>query len=326
MINNMKDCPNILFDFQNYLLNVKDYSINTVKAYSSDLIQFFKFIKSYLKINIPVKEFNIFILLQIKSSDIIAFLVYLNFNKENNPYTRQRKIVAIRRFYKWLQIIYPNGDLKYKTIINIPYIKKIERFPKYLSLEESLKIQKIFTIKNSLFPLRNNAIISLFLSTGLRVSELININFIDINFEDNSIKIFGKNGIERKVYFSNYCKEQLSNYIKYEYKKEKSSNAPLFCNKYNDRIGVDGVENICNKAFELLGTKKNGYTTHTLRHTAASIMYIYVTQDIFLLKEFLGHKNISSTEIYTHIDNKTIRDVLENHPLNNYISNSKKIA
>lgn len=312
--------PKILNDFLNYLIGIENRSFNTIKAYNSDLNQFFYFIKEYHNIDVSIKDFNIFILLQVTKSDIIAFLVHLNFNKNNNPYTRQRKLSAIRTFFKWLLSIYPGGYERENPTKYIPNIEKVIRIPRHLSLDQAKKIQTIFTIKNSKFPSRNNAIISLFLNTGIRVSELININLSDINLNNNTIKIYGKGNKERIVYFSNSCKQILLEYINYRNRHGKiiDLNSPLFMNCRNKRIGIDGIEDVCKKAYKLMGLDYCGYTTHTLRHTAATLIYIYVTQDILVIKEFLGHATILSTEIYTHTYNEKLKEAVNKHPLNNF--------
>lgn len=320
--------PTILNNFLNYLLAIENYSENTIKAYNIDLLQFFSFIKQYLKIAVEVKEFNVFIVLQVKKADIIAFLIYLNFTRNNNPYTRQRKLTAIRRFYKWLLSIHPSGYTIENPARTIQDIEKVARIPKHLNLEQAKEIQDIFTLENTKFPVRNNAIISLFLNTGMRVSELININLRDINFEKNQISIIGKGNKERIVYFSNSCKEKLKKYIEVRNRNKKIINIeePLFVSYQNKRIGIDGVEDICAKAYKLLGLEDYGYTTHTLRHTAASLMYIYVKQDILLLKSFLGHASLDSTQIYTHVYNKQVKEAVDRNPLNIIEEVKKKVA
>ena len=101
-------------------------------------------------------------------------------------------------------------------------------------------------------------------------------------------------------------------------RKAKKNNNALFLNKFGDRVGVQTIENICKKAYKLLGIKEEGYSPHTLRHSAATIMYIYVKEDILLIKEFLGHESLASTQIYTHLNNEKIKEAVEKHPLNNY--------
>lgn len=316
----------IINKFLCYLKNSLEYSEKTIKAYNLDLLQFCTFIKEYLNLAINIKEFNIFTFLQVKESDIIAFLVYLNFNRDNSPYTRQRKLCTIRRFYKWLLSstnpkIQKDNPTKY-----ISNIKKVIKIPKYLTLEQSKKIQEIFTLENTKFSVRNNAIISLFLSSGMRVGELISINLIDINFTNNSIRIKGKGNKERVVYFSNNCKNKLLKYISERNRNKKFVNLedPLFISYQNKRLGIDGVEDVCSKAYKLMGLDNYGYTTHTLRHTAATLMYRYVSQDIILLKKFLGHSQLSSTEIYSHVYNKQVKEAVNKNPLNEF--SRKKVA
>ena len=320
---NKKQKPKILTDFLNYLQVIKGYSKKTIEGYNSDLLLFFNFIKKYQRIETDVQHFNIFILLKVTTSDVIAFLVYLNFSMDNSPYTRQKKLSAIRRFYKWLIGLYPNM-LQKNPAENIQNITKMKRLPKHLSLEQAKKVQNIFTIENSKYPIRNNTIISLFLSSGMRLSELININIEDVDIENNSIKIIGKGNKERTVYFSNSCKIKLQKYLDFRSRKNKimDINSPLFINNHGNRIGQDGIEYICKKAYKLAGLQEYGYNVHALRHTAATLMYQYANVDTRTLQVFLGHKSIKTTEIYTHIYNGKLKEAMDNHPLNN----NKKIA
>lgn len=185
--------PKILEKYLNYLIAIKGCSKNTVVAFSSDLMQFFTFIKEYKSIPVSTKDFTVFILLQIQEPDIIAFLVYLNYNKSNNPYTRQRKITALKSFYKWIFSVYHKIVHNQKNPTSgLASIRKIDRLPHYLTLNQAKEIQNIFNLSNTRFPKRNNAIITLFLSSAIRLSELININICDIDFNANTIVIFRK--------------------------------------------------------------------------------------------------------------------------------------
>ena len=314
-----KENPKILDDYLNYLISVKTYSIGTIEIYNIHLMLFFKFLKEYMGIKQDVKDFNKFILLQVKEKDIIAYLVYCNYTKDNNPYTRELKLVAIRGFYNWLLDTFKNEYFP-NPAENIGKIQKNIRLPKYLNLEQAKQIQTIFTLKNSREPLKFNAIICLFLSSGLRVSELINIQFKDIDFSENSIQIIGKGNKQRIVYFSNYCKEQLQKYI-----KTRTDNNPyLFVNYKNQKFSRRGIDYIVKKAFRLMNIKDKHYSTHTLRHTAATLLYMYVREDTLLLKKFLGHESISSTEIYTHVHDLKIKDAVEKNPLSNFIVDVKR--
>lgn len=318
--------PIILNDFLNYLFNIRNYSINTIQNYCLDILSFFKFLKSYFNINIPIKEFNITILSKVQQKDIIAFLVYLNFHKNNTGATRQRKLFSIRAFYKWLFNNYPNYNNYINPTKDIPNIEKVIRLPKYLTLEQSKKLITIFTLNNCRYPLRNNTIISLFLNTGLRLSELSNLNINDINFEDKYIKITGKGNKERKIFINDITKHGLLKYLKTRIKNKSNINInePLFVSQQNKRLGINGISNICKNAFKLMELEEYGYTPHTLRHTFATIIYQYVKPDVVLLKEYLGHNSIAVTQIYTHINKENLKKAVDNHPLNIYIS--KKAA
>lgn len=317
--------PKILNEFLNYLLAIKSYSINTVKEYNRDLLLFFYFIKKYYKFKVEVKDFNQLILLQVKKSDIIAFLVYCNYTRDNNPYTRQRKLAAIKCFYNWLLGTFPDDGIVGNPSEGIENIHKTIRLPKYLNLQQSKQIQEVFNISNSKYPIRNNAIITLFLSTGLRVSELINIKLKDIDFQEKSIHVIGKGNKQRTVYFSEYCKKKLDQYIalRNKYRKVTSLNEPLFLSNQNKKLCRNSVYSICKNAFKNIGINELHYSPHTLRHTAATLLYMYVKPDILLLKEFLGHSSISSTEIYSHIDNPKVKDAVDKNPLSNFMVEPK---
>lgn len=312
---NTNECPKILKDFLNYLASIKNYSYHTIKNYYLDLMMFFRFIKDYFDLAVEIKDFNIFILASVKEKDIIAFLIYLNYHRDNTAQTRQRRLSCVRTFYKWLFINYPPFNTKENPTKDIPNIEPVIRLPKYLNLEQAEKIQEVFNITNSRFPLRDNMIITMFIYTGMRLSELININISDVDFYSKSISIVGKNNKERKVFLNRKVIKKLEIYL--NWRNYTNVNEPLFLNKNKQRIGVDGVENICKKAFELIGLGEYNYTTHTLRHTIATIIYRH-TRDIFLLKEFLGHSCIEATEIYTHVDNIKVKEAVEKNPLSNY--------
>ena len=275
-----KNNPPILNNFLNYLLGIENYSKKTIKAYNTALNIFFKFIIRYMNLNIDTKKINTLILLQVKKSDIIAFLVYCNFNRNNSPQTRQCKLVAIRTFYTWLLSTTPEGYLSINPANNLPNIIKVERLPKYLSLEQAKKIQNIFTLENSRNPLRDNAIISTFLSTGARAFELINANIKDISFNNNTITVLGKNNRERTLYLNRSCKEKILKYIKQRERKNMISlDEPLFLNKNGHRLGIDGIEDICNKAFKLIGLNNMRiYYTYIKAYRSNNDVYVYNTR------------------------------------------------
>lgn len=312
-----KKVPKILYDFLFYLQVIKNYSRNTIGGYKLDLMQFFNFLNEYHRFNIQIKDFNVFILLRVQESDIIAFLVYLNYFKDSSVMTRQRKLTAIRQFFRWLINLHPEG-MKVNPTINIHNIKRVERLPKYIPLKMSKELQSVFNITNSRYPQRNNAILCLFLNSGIRLNELINIKLSDIDFNRNTIRVKGKGNKERLVFFNSLCNQKIRRYLDFRERKGEVLDIDdfLFLNNKHNRLGADGIEYICHKAYKLANMEHCGYTIHTLRHTAATILYRYVTQDLLIIKEFLGHKDVVTTQIYTHVYNKQLIDAMNRHPLN----------
>ena len=318
-----RENPKILNDFLNFLLLIQNYSKETIKNYNSDLLIFLKFIIKYLELDMQVKDINIFILTSIKRSDIIAFMVYLNYERDNCFKTRQRKNSIIKSFYKWIFNNYPSIT-KYKEnpTINIPAIKPAERLPKYLSLEKVKRISNVFNLSNSRNAIRDNTIITLFLNCGLRLSELSGINICNINFNKRTLNVIGKRNKERVVYLNKKTINSIKEYL--SLKKIIDYKGPLFTYGQNKRLSIYSIEKICHKAFKLANLSEYDYTVHSLRHTAAVNIYRH-TKDILVLKEFLGHVSVLSSEVYMHIDNDAVRNAVNSNPLNSYIPGKVEI-
>lgn len=306
--------PQVLKDFAKYLA-VQNYSTGTIEGYVLDLMLFFNFIIKYLKLNINVSNISIFILINVERKDIFAFLTYLCCIRENSVNTRKRKIVSIRQFYNWLYEKYNTYKGKEKPTDNLPPIQSTERLPKHLKLEEARKLKNIFNHSNSRHYIRNNAIISLFLATAIRLSELINIKLKNIDFDNKSIVINGKGNKERVVYLTDALIDVLKNYL--QTRKVVNYDDYLFVTDKNTKLSRRSIENICQHAFELAGITGYGYTPHTLRHTTAT--YIYKsTKDILAVKELLGHTSLAATMIYTHVENEDLRKAINSNPLNQF--------
>lgn len=318
-----RENPKILNDFLNFLLLIQNYSKETIKNYNSDLLIFLKFIIKYLELDMQVKDINIFILTSIKRSDIIAFMVYLNYERDNCFKTRQRKIASLKSFYKWIFNNYPSIT-KYKEnpTINIPAIKPAERLPKYLSLEKVKRISNVFNLSNSRNAIRDNTIITLFLNCGLRLSELSGINICNINFNKRTLNVIGKRNKERVVYLNKKTINSIKEYL--SLKKIIDYKGPLFTYGQNKRLSIYSIEKICHNAFKLANLSEYDYTVHSLRHTAAVNIYRH-TKDILVLKEFLGHVSVLSSEVYMHIDNDAVRNAVNSNPLNSYIPGKVEI-
>lgn len=318
-----KDIPNILNDFLNYLI-LKNYAKGTIQMYKEDLKDFLYFLKFNKKLKSPITKFSIIIFSNITESDVSSYLYFLNDIKENSTTTRYRKYCAIRCFFHWLTKTFPAIS---NPIDGLLLPKNIVRLPKYLTLEQAKKIQNIFNTTNSKYPLRNNTIITLFLATGIRISELVNINLEDINFNNNTILIkHGKGNKSRTVYFSDSCKKQLLKYLHSKKETIVNLNCPLFISYRNERLKIGAVREICKNAYKLIGVEGKHFTPHSLRHTSATLMYKFSKKDILLVKEFLGHNSIVSTQIYAHTDNDIIREAVEKNPLSNFIPSNEKVA
>lgn len=195
--------------------------------------------------------------------------------------------------------------------------------PKYLSLDDSKKLLAVTgSDENDKNKERDYAIITLFLNCGLRLSELISINIQDINFDDNKLTVIGKGNKERTIYLNKACVNAVKQYISVRPKEGirndfKNSNKALFLSTRRERISNRTVQYIVDKELMKAGLDTSKYSTHKLRHTAATLMYQYGEVDIRALQEILGHKSISTTEIYTHVSNEQARDAIEKNPLAN---------
>ena len=193
--------------------------------------------------------------------------------------------------------------------------------PRYLTLEDSQKLlDKTFEDEENKNKERDFAIITLFLNCGLRLSELVGINIADIKFDDQKMTVIGKGNKERSIYLNKACIDAIKSYLdvrpKEGVKKDsKNSDKSLFLSSYRQRISKRTVENVVAKELQKAGLDTTKYSTHKLRHTAATLMYKYGNVDIRALQELLGHQSISTTEIYTHVDNEQVRNAVESNPL-----------
>lgn len=237
----------------------------------------------------------------------------------SKPATRARKASTIRIFFAYLydqKIIPDNPAIGLKT----PKLGK--RMPKYLSLEDSKKLLNVTYDENDENKERDYAIITLFLNCGLRLSELVGINISNIDFSENRLTVIGKGNKERTIYLNNACVNALKDYISVRPTEgvkndSKASNKALFLSNRKERISNRTVQYIVDRELTKAGLDTSKYSTHKLRHTAATLMYQYGNVDIRALQELLGHESIATTEIYTHVSNEQVRNAVESNPLAN---------
>ena len=325
---NREDNPEYLNSFLDYTMTILNKSPNTVKEYNYDLATFLKFIKMHFGLTdeedfskIEIKDINLNTIKKIKLNDIHAFLSYLTTTYHSKAATRARKVSSIRVFFNYLcakaNLIENNPAQNLET----PKLEK--RLPKYLSLEDSQKLLEVTENEDNRNYQRDYAIITLFLNCGMRLSELVGINISDIDFSEDKMTVIGKGNKERTIYLNKACVRAIRSYLEVRPKdgiktdKQNSKNA-LFLSERRERISNRTVQHIVDKELMAAGFDTKKYSTHKLRHTAATLMYQYGNVDIRALQEVLGHESISTTEIYTHVANQQVRNAIENNPLSNF--------
>ena len=327
MINiNVEQNPDFINSFLDYSITILNKSQNSVKEYNYDLNMFFKYIKIHFKLTtetdfkkISIKDITLDTVKKITPDDILSFLSYLALNQNSKPATRARKISTIRIFFSYLS--QKAKLLEVNPAQNIETPKKEKRMPKYLSLDDSKKLLDVTMDEDDENKERDFAILTIFLNCGLRLSELVGIDIKDIDFSEYKLNVIGKGNKERTIYLNKSCINAINAYLAVRPKEgvkvdSKKSQQALFLSKRRERISNRTVQYIVEKELRRAGLDTSKYSTHKLRHTAATLMYQYANVDIRALQELLGHESISTTEIYTHVNNEQVRNAVELNPLN----------
>ena len=285
---------NLINEFTDYLRFEKKYSENTISSYKRDLSKVDKYIK---------KDFK-----TLSKNDIQAYIQY--FSKEENSSSVSRNISTLKSFYKFLEI---NKYCKNNPVSTITNPKTRQKLPKVLSEEE---VNKLLDINlNTDFDYRNKAMLELMYSSGLRVSELINLNVNDIDLMNSTVRIFGKGSKERIIPLNDYASEALKNYILYHRATlfKHGENNYLFLNNHGNKMTRQGFFKILKK-IALENNIKADFSPHTLRHSFATHLLKYGA-DLRSIQELLGHSDISTTQIYTHITSEILQKNYEEfHP------------
>jgi len=311
----MHELPDIAIEFLNYMETIRGKSKNTIIAYSYDLVLFLKYIKmkrGYLvtEMNIeeiPIDDVDMYMINNISLADLYSFLSFAANQRDNKNYARARKVACIRSFFKYLHKM---KMIKENPSIELESPKINSRHPIYLTLEESKKLLSSIDGENKE---RDYAIITLFLNCGLRLSELISI---DINKISNDIlTVIGKGRKERTVYLNKACIDAINNYLKVRPVDDVKDKNALFLSERKRRISKRTVQYLVKKYIGISNLDMEKYSPHKLRHTAATLMYKYGKVDIRSLQQILGHENISTTQIYTHLDDETLRNAINANPL-----------
>lgn len=320
------DCPVILRDFLTYHETIKGQSSLTIHEYYLDLRMFLRFVKlmrNEMPMNtplddIPIKDIDIAFIRDITTSDIFDFLSYLASDRPLNPEsvtsdqgvsasTRARKLSAIKSFYKYLTV--RTKQLQENPVADLEYPKLRKSLPKYLTMEQSAALLKSVSGQNQV---RDYAILMLFLNCGIRRSELVGLNMTDV-YEDR-IRVVGKGNKERFVYFGTPCRKAIDAYLVERNEKILTDNRALFGSRNGNRISVTAVHRLVEKALKQAGLDSTQFSAHKLRHTAATMM-LSGGVDVKTVQEVLGHENLNTTQIYTHIENTELKLASQANPL-----------
>ncbi len=309
--------PSFVVEYLNYNSVIKNRSDLTVEEYAHDLLTFLRFLKvvrGLVSNEVPfseilVKDIDIETVASVSLNDAYMFLVYCKDNRGNNERTRARKATTLRMFYKYLTVQKRVLDENPLQELDAPKIKKT--LPKYLTLEESLKLLNSVDGK---FKERDYCILTLFLNCGMRLSELVSLNLSDIR-SNNTLVVTGKGNKERTIYLNDACIDAINAYLPFRPVDRVKDKDALFISRQMGRISPKTVQYIVKSALEKAGLQGRELSTHKLRHTAATLMYQYGDVDVLAIKEILGHESLSTTQIYTHIMNEQLQKAAAANPL-----------
>ncbi|MDR7856201.1 tyrosine recombinase XerC [Tissierella sp.] len=323
----MKGIPIILEDYLNYMETIKGSSSNTVKEYLFDLRTFFRFIKLRYKLvkdasifeEIDISDVNLELIKKLTIQDLHAYISYADKKRDNNNFTKSRKVASLRSFFEYLYLKVNLIEKNPAEALEFP--KKENRHPVYLTLDQSqLLLDTVLENPSDEYRKRDYAIIMLFLNCGLRLSELSSID-IDSIKDNDVLSVIGKGNKERTIFINDACILAIKDYLTVRPKNTSDTKA-MFISKRKNRMSNRAIQHMIDRSLEKAGLDTSIYSTHKLRHTAATLMYKYGNVDIRALQEILGHTSVSTTQIYTHIDNERLREAVKSNPLST--RNNKK--
>ena len=321
--------PEILRQYLGYLQTIKGKSVLTVLEYYSDLRTFFRYLKQRNHLVAPdvpfekidISDVDLDLIRTVTLTQIYEYMNYLGVERSNSAATRSRKVSSLRTFFKYLTNKVNKLEVNPVEELETPKLKKA--LPKYLSLEQSLDL---LSKVDGPYAERDYCILTLFLNCGMRLSELVGINLSDVQRGSESLRIVGKGNKERMVYLNEACRDAIDRYLAvrpHDGLRPEDKNA-LFISHQKKRISPKTVQYLVKKYLNEIDLGGEGYSVHKLRHTAATLMYQHGNVDIRVLKDILGHENLGTTEIYSHLSNQQISDAMQANPLSKVKSRKKK--
>ena len=318
--------PGIMREFAGYKLGIENCSARTVEEYLLDLRTFLRFMLAQRNNIVPygedfesidISSVDIEFVKSIKTEEIYEFLFYAGSERLNGWAAKARKLTSIKSFYKY--IVTKRKLMEKNPAIDIDTPKKERTLPKYLSVDESIALlTAINSDTESKNTKRDFAIATLFLNCGMRLSELCGIDLRDLDDSLRSLRVFGKGAKERIIYLNSACKEAIIEYLKVRNLNLDSSTSAepaLFLSSRGQRISDKTVQWMIGKYLKIAGLESKGYSVHKLRHTAATLMYQSGNVDVRVLKDILGHEQLNTTQIYTHISDEQMESAMDQNPL-----------
>lgn len=313
------NCPPLVREFLFYLETIKGRSKTTVLGYYYDLTLFFRFMITQKKIDVPITHVTLEHIEQITLMDVYEFLQYVSSDRTNNAKTRSRKVSAVRMFFKYLTVT--TKVLSENPVENLETPSISKTLPKFLTLDACYDLLRAV---DGSFRERDCCIIIFFLNCGMRLSELCGINVEDIH--ENQLLLRGKGNKERMVYLNDACQYALATYLPHRSppSQEPKHRKALFLSTRGTRLSGRQVERIVERHLQSAGLAGMGYSPHKLRHTAATMMYQHGGVDVRILQEILGHANLGTTQIYTHVSSSQMQQAVGKNPLASFTPKASK--
>ncbi len=319
--------PEPIITFAGYKGSIQNCSPLTVKEYVNDIILFFRYIivtrrgdkpEKTEMTEVSIAPLDYALVGSVRTDEIYSYMLYLTSVRGNGVRIRARRLSAIKAFYKYHTAKSRKLDENPAQDIDSPTVKPA--LPKYMSLDESIKLLESVPRDCPTYE-RDYCILTLFLNCGMRLSELVGINLADIDEDLSKLVVTGKGSKMRVVYLNSACRKALIDYLKVRQSKATEHGQPiidkqaLFLSARRTRISNQMVQTMVYKYLKLAGLDGRGLSVHKLRHTAATLMYNEGEVDVLTLKDILGHEQLTTTQIYTHLSNKKLEEAAEMNPL-----------
>ena len=325
----LKTFPRFLRDYANYLSAVEGKSEKTICEYLLDLRTFFRYyimIEQDLCLSIDeleklsIRDLTITDVNKVDTQLIVNFIAYTRNERYNSTSTRNRKLSALKSFFRHMHN--KKHYIDRNPAAEIDGIQKSRTLSKYLTIDEAVSLlESVSNDTESKTRQRDYSIIALFLNTGMRLSELVGLNLESFDPDITFVKVLGKGSKERIIYLNNAARDSVISYLKIRLDPRfiRTSSHAFFLSARQQRISPKTVQWMVNKYLEMAGLGSKGYSVHKLRHTAATLMYQSGKVDIRVLKDILGHEQLNTTQIYTHLVSKNMEDAMDNNPLSDVI-------